>query len=90
MKTVVSPSVAISVHEDGLPEVISEGKHGLIFVGDESAVPVTFKTDKYVSRSSNSTWNPVASCNPCLKKERLSEIEISDPRKEAPVHIYSQ
>jgi hypothetical protein len=66
VKLLVSPSVAVSVHEDVLPDAMSEGKYGLIFDGAESPVFVTLKTDKYVSRSSNSTWNPIASCSPCL------------------------
>ena len=55
VKLVVSPSVAVSMHEDVLPNAMSEGKDGLILDGAESPVLVTFKTDKYVSRSSNST-----------------------------------
>lgn len=67
-KMLVSPSVAVSVHEDVLPEVMSGGKDDLEFKAAESFVVVTFKTDKMTSCNSNSTWNPAASFRPCTLK----------------------
>lgn len=55
MKMFVSPSVAVSVHENVQPEVMPGGKDDLKFNVAESPVLVAFKTDKLMSSNSNST-----------------------------------
>lgn len=64
VKMFVSPSVAVSVHENVQPEVMPGGKDDLKFNVAESPVLVAFKTDKLMSSNSNSTWNPAASFSP--------------------------